>query len=67
MEVIHYAYPVVAKYFLQKRGINISTFSRTKTEAFTSEVKNNVDRLYDEYHLLNKELTANLVYNEPVE
>jgi len=67
MEVIHYAYPVVAKYYLQKSGINISTFTRTKTEAFTSEVKNNVDRLYDEYHLLNKELTANLVYNEPVE
>ena len=67
MQVIHYAYPVVAKYYLQKSGINISTFTRTKTEAFTSEVKNNVDRLYDEYHLLNKELTANLVYNEPVE
>ena len=67
MEVIHYAYPVVAKYFLQKSGINISTFSRTNTEAFTAEVKDKVDRLYDEYHLLNKELAANLVYSEPVE
>ena len=34
MEVIHYAYPIVAKYYLQKRGINISTFSRTNTEDF---------------------------------
>ena len=61
MDVIHYAYPVVAKYYLQKRGINISTFSRTNTETFTSEIKDKVDCLYDEYHLLNKELAANLI------
>src|SRR6478735_4234512 len=59
MEVIHHAYPVVAKYFLQKRGINISTFSRTNTETFTSDIKDKVDCLYDEYHLLNKEIAAN--------
>src|SRR6478735_9081849 len=59
MDVIHYAYPVVAKYYLQKRGINISTFSRTNTETFTSAVRDKVDHLYNEYHLLNKELAAN--------
>jgi 4-hydroxy-tetrahydrodipicolinate synthase len=58
MEVIHYAYPIVAKYYLQKRGINISTFSRTNTETFTLEVKDKVDHLFDEYHLLNKEIVA---------
>lgn len=57
MEVIHHAYPVVAKYYLQKRGLNISTFTRTSTDAFTSEVKNRVDCLFDEYHLLKKEIT----------
>jgi len=67
MDVVHYAYPVVAKYFLQKRGINISTFSRTKTEAFTSEVKDKVDRFYDEYHLLNAELAVNPIYNEQLQ
>jgi len=67
MEVIHHAYPVVAKYFLQKRGINISIYTRTKTAAFTPEVKDKVDRLYDAYNLLSKELTANLIYSEPVE
>ena len=61
MDVIHYAYPIVAKYYLQKRGLNISIFSRTKTSAFTTEVKDKVDRLYDKYDLLNKELTANLI------
>jgi 4-hydroxy-tetrahydrodipicolinate synthase len=67
MEVIHYAYPIVAKYYLQKRGINISTFTRTHTETFTPEVKEKVDRLYDEYNLLNKELAVNLIYNESVQ
>lgn len=61
MEVIHYAYPVVAKYYLQKRGLNISTFSRTSTEAFTSAVKDKVDRLYDEYHLLSEELAISSI------
>ena len=60
MDVIHYAYPVVAKYYLQKRGLNISTFSRTHTDAFTSAVKGKVDCLYDEYRLLKKELTPEL-------
>jgi len=64
MDVVHYAYPVVAKYFLQKRGINISTFSRTKTEAFTAEVKDKVNRLYDQYHLLSEELAINPIYSE---
>lgn len=61
MEVIHYAYPVVAKYYLQKRGLNISTFSRTSTEAFTSAVKDKVDRLYDEYHFLSEELSISSI------
>jgi len=67
MDVIHYAYPVVAKYYLQKRGLNISIFSRIKTAAFTMEVKDRVDRLYDEYRLLNKELAINPIYNEQVQ
>jgi 4-hydroxy-tetrahydrodipicolinate synthase len=63
MEVIHYAYPVVAKYYLQKRGVNISTFTRTKTETFTPEVKKKVDGLYDEYHILKQEMDLTLVYH----
>ncbi len=55
MEVIHYAYPVVAKYYLQKRGLPISTFTRTHTETFTSGVKEKVDCLFDEYHILKQE------------
>ena len=63
MEVIHYAYPIVAKYYLQKRGINISTFTRTKTETFTPDVKKKVDCLYDEYQVLKQEMDLKLVYH----
>ena len=60
MDVIHYAYPVVAKYYLQKRGLPISTFTRTHTEVFTADVKNKVDCLFNEYQVLKKELTRQL-------
>ena len=54
MEVIHHAYPIVAKYYLQKRGLNISTFTTNPTDDFTSDVKDKVDYLFNEYHLLKK-------------
>ena len=60
MDVIHHAYPVVAKYYLQKRGLPISTFTRTHTEDFTTDVKNKVDCLFNEYQLLKKELVRQL-------
>lgn len=56
MEVMHYAYPVIAKYFLQKCGINISTFTRTKTEPFTTDVKKKIDNLFAEYDMLKREM-----------
>lgn len=56
MEVVHHAYPVVAKYYLQKRGLDISTFTRAKADLLSPEVKNKIDRLFDEYNLLKKEL-----------
>lgn len=56
MQVMHYAYPIVAKYFLQKRGVNISTFTRAKTKEFTRDAQHNVDLFFKEYELLKKEL-----------
>ncbi len=56
MDVIHHAYPIVAKYYLQKLGLKISTFTRTHSDDFTTDVKHKIDCLFDEYHLLKKEL-----------
>ncbi|MNK18763.1 4-hydroxy-tetrahydrodipicolinate synthase [compost metagenome] len=50
MDVMHDVYPTVAKYYLQKRGLDISTFTRrTGIGEFNAEIKAKVDRLFDDY------------------
>lgn len=56
MGVMHNVYPVVSKYFLQKRGLNISTFTRRNVGAFTSDVAKEVEKLFDDYTALRSEL-----------
>lgn len=56
MPVIHYAYPTVAKYYLQKRGFPISLYTRRKVEECTAAVKTEVDALYERVEALSKEL-----------
>ncbi|MFC1223437.1 dihydrodipicolinate synthase family protein [Pedobacter sp. BG31] len=56
MDVMHNVYPVVSKYFLQKRGLNISTFTRRNVGAFTSDVVKEVEKLFDDYTALRSEL-----------
>lgn len=56
MPVIHYAYPTVAKYYLQKRGFPISLYTRRKVEACTEEVKAEVDELFEMVNAVSKEL-----------
>lgn len=52
MEVMHNVYPVVSKYFLSKRGLNISTFTRREVGAFTPPIIKEVDSLFDDYTAL---------------
>lgn len=56
MPVIHYAYPTVAKYYLQKRGFPISLYTRRKVEACTEEVKAEVDELLEMVNTVSKDL-----------
>src|SRR5690606_23948280 len=49
MDVMHTVYPVVAKYFLQKRGVSVSTFTRKEAGVFDAETKQNVKVLYEDY------------------
>jgi 4-hydroxy-tetrahydrodipicolinate synthase len=54
MEVMHNVYPTVSKYFLQKRGLNINTFTRRKVGVFTPSVIKAVEVLFEDYlNLLN--------------
>lgn len=52
MDVMHAVYPVVSKYFLQKRGLDISLFSRRKVSSFDDSTKTAIDKLYKDYTIL---------------
>lgn len=56
MAVMHNVYPVVSKYFLQKRGLNISTFTRRNVGSFTPTVVKAVEKLFDDYSALRSNL-----------
>ncbi|PPL00038.1 dihydrodipicolinate synthase family protein [Parapedobacter indicus] len=52
MDVMHAVYPVVAKYFLQKRGLPISTFTRKNVGLFDETVRKQLDSLYVQFQQL---------------
>lgn len=52
MDVMHNVYPIVSKYFLQKRGLTISTFTRRDVGTFTPAVVKEVEKLFDDYTML---------------
>ena len=55
-DLMHSVYPASAKYCLQKQGLNISITVRTKTKAFSSDNKSEIDKLFNNYLLLQEEL-----------
>jgi 4-hydroxy-tetrahydrodipicolinate synthase len=52
MDVMHNVYPIVSKYFLQKRGLNISTYTRREVGLFTPQVVKEVESLFSDYTAL---------------
>lgn len=56
MHVMHTVYPTVAKYFLGRRGLGISTFTREFSGVFDERTRAQVDELYIEYRLLCEQL-----------
>jgi len=56
MDVMHDVYPIVAKYFLQKRGLNISTFTRREVGDFSSQKKHKIENLQNDYTFLQQEI-----------
>lgn len=47
--LIHIAYPMSAKYFLQKRGLPVRTISRATALQLTPEQRNTLDDIYDSF------------------
>ena len=56
MDVMHNVYPIIAKYYLKKRGLDISTFTRRKVGTFSSDVKQGIEYLYTDYTLLQNQI-----------
>ncbi|WP_299568693.1 dihydrodipicolinate synthase family protein [uncultured Pedobacter sp.] len=57
MDVMHDVYPTVAKYYLQKRGLAISTFTRrTGIGEFNAETKAKVESLFEDYASLKEKI-----------
>ena len=58
MDVMHNVYPTIAKYWLTKRGLNISTVTRRNVGEFSSTIRKKIEDLYDNYTLLKRELSV---------
>ena len=56
MDIVHSAYPTIAKYSLQKRGFPISTYTRREVEELTEELKREMDQLLTVVEKLQNEL-----------
>ncbi len=56
MEVVHTSYPMAAKYYLKKSGLNISTYTRTRSGNVTSPMEKKLDDLFMQYNRLKKEI-----------
>lgn len=52
MDVMHHVYPIIAKYMLSKRGVDISIFTRRNVGVFTPSIRRAVDDLYNNYNRL---------------
>ncbi|WP_439557766.1 dihydrodipicolinate synthase family protein, partial [Dyadobacter sp.] len=62
MDIVHTAYPIIAKYCLQKRGFPISLYTRREVDALTEEVKERADKLLAEADQLRSELGIDSVF-----
>lgn len=64
MDVMHDVYPVTAKYYLQQRGLDISTFTRRNDVGiFDAKIKMDIDLLYKNYEVLVDDLEIKPVLN----
>lgn len=60
MDLVHHVYPVIAKYFLQKRGLKISTCTRRQVGVFNLDVRRKIDKFYTQLGHLQKALNIPL-------
>ncbi|WP_460981055.1 dihydrodipicolinate synthase family protein [Spirosoma fluminis] len=60
MDLVHTAYPTIAKYSLQKRGLPVSLYTRRQVESLTPVLRKAIDDLMDSAAQLCEELHIEL-------
>jgi 4-hydroxy-tetrahydrodipicolinate synthase len=56
MDVMHNVYPVIAKYYLTKRGLKITTTTRRDVGYFSPAIRNKIEDLYSNYITLQSDI-----------
>ena len=57
MDVVHRVYPIISKYYLQQRGVDITTFTRRNDYGvFDETIKSKMDKLAKNYNILKEKL-----------
>jgi 4-hydroxy-tetrahydrodipicolinate synthase len=64
MDLVHSAYPIIAKYSLQKRGFPISLYTRREVDSLTDDLKTQMDALLLEVETLHTELGIESVFKK---
>ncbi|TLV00116.1 dihydrodipicolinate synthase family protein [Dyadobacter luticola] len=64
MDIVHSAYPTIAKYCLQKRGFPMSTYTRRDVGVLTDDLKLRADQLLDKIAQLHLDLGISNVFKK---
>ncbi|GAB3249535.1 hypothetical protein GCM10027347_06700 [Larkinella harenae] len=62
MDLVHSAYPIIAKYTLQKRGLPISLYTRREVGVLTEDLQRDMDALVETANQLQASLGIETVY-----
>ena len=64
MEIVHLAYPTIAKYSLSKRGFPISLYTRRDVGELTADLRERADQLLAEIDELQNDLGIESVFRK---
>lgn len=67
MEIVHSAYPTIAKYCLQKRGFPILTYTRRDVGELTADLQERADQLLEDVDQIQAELGISSVFKKALE
>ena len=64
MEIVHSAYPTIAKYSLKRRGFPISTYTRRAVDPLTPELQEQMDQLLEDVDRIQNELGITSIFKK---